>query len=465
MKRAKLAVWVLLLTLFIAPGAVWSQASSEVCSQIVDAALRSTSDLCQDTGRNEACYGHVLVNAYPQPGVDELVFHEEGDIAGLIQLQSMELSAMDPDTGFWGVLLMRVQANLPDERPGQNVTLLTFGDVSLQNAVTPAATVEVTALDHLNVRHRPDTEAYVPVALQPGQTVTANGRLADGRWLRITIPQTGDSGWIASQHVDASTALESLPVVEPNAPYHRSLQAFYFQSGSQEAPCPAAAESGLLIQTPAGVGEVRFLINEVSIRLGSTAFLQAAPGQDFAFYLLEGWAQMEAYGVIQTLFPGTRVRIPLDEDLHAAGAPSIPESYQDLTLEALPIAQLPRAFQPAPSMTASEIETQMMALAAVLNPPVVAPTPEPEAPAALDSIVMAESSGRSSLPPYNLLGGRSNEPGSEDNGSASPATTSPPPPPPPLPPPLPPPPPPPPPAANCQPDRHRSLRCRWGVHF
>ena len=49
-------------------------------------------------------------------------------------------------------------------------------------------------------------------------------------------------------------------------PLYNPMQAFYFQSGV-DAMCPAAPDSGMLIQTPEGVGEVTFLINEVDISL------------------------------------------------------------------------------------------------------------------------------------------------------------------------------------------------------
>jgi hypothetical protein len=38
---------------------------------------------------------------------------------------------MDPQVDEWGMVLMRVQANLPDTLPGQNVLFLLFGDVEL----------------------------------------------------------------------------------------------------------------------------------------------------------------------------------------------------------------------------------------------------------------------------------------------------------------------------------------------
>lgn len=430
MTRTKLAASLLLLVLWMAPGVVWSQTTPEMCPQIVDTALRVTSELCERTGRNEACYGHFPVEAYPYPDIEEFVFHQEGDIIGLTDLQSMELGAMDPESGFWGVSLMRLQANLPDEQPGQNVTLITFGEVALVNAAAPVSTLEVTPQVHLNVRQRPHTGSYIAAALPPGQAVTATGRLADSTWLRILIPETGDTGWIVSRYVDADGDLASLPVVGANEPYYRSLQAFYFQTGTREAPCEEASESGLLIQTPAGVGEVRFLINEVSVRLGSTAFFQAVPGHSLAIYLLEGWAQVQAHGVIQTLFPGTRVRILLDQDLGAAGAPSAPEPYADLNLVGLPLTLLPRRIQPAVSLTVAETQQRLAALAAAQSLPPAEPTLEP-----VDSsqqLAMTTSSGvRADLPLVNLQQGPGDVPPDSDGGGSADGGAPPPPPPPP----------------------------------
>jgi hypothetical protein len=45
---------------------------------------------------------------------------------------------MDEDAGTWGVAVLQVQANLPDTVPGQNVTMLLFGDVEITDASTDA---------------------------------------------------------------------------------------------------------------------------------------------------------------------------------------------------------------------------------------------------------------------------------------------------------------------------------------
>ena len=144
-------------------------------------------------------------------------------------------------------------------------------------------------------------------------------------------------------------------MVTANSTRYNPFQAFYLQTGISDAPCAAAPQSGILIQTPEGVAEVRLMINEIAIQLGSTAFIQSAPGQDFAFNLLEGSSLVEAGGVTQRVFPGTRVRVPLDANGHAAGAPTIPEPYDMEVMAPLPLRLLPYQFDIVSPLTWPEI--------------------------------------------------------------------------------------------------------------
>ncbi|MCA9912022.1 MAG: hypothetical protein KC496_01680, partial [Anaerolineae bacterium] len=104
------------------------------CPSIAEQAIAAADTLCSDLGRNQACYGNVLLSAEPQIGVTTLQFEQAGDIADLENIQSIELSGMNTPTGTWGVAILSVQANLPDTLPGQNVTFVLFGDVTLENA-------------------------------------------------------------------------------------------------------------------------------------------------------------------------------------------------------------------------------------------------------------------------------------------------------------------------------------------
>src|SRR5262245_48531883 len=131
MKSRKLLV----LVLFVCLVPALALAQSESCPTIVQAALTATNQACEGTGRNQVCYGNVLLQASPQAGVSDLNFSQPGDQANVSDIQTLTLSSRVIDDGTWGIALMNIQANLPDTLPGQNVRIVLFGDVQIQSAV------------------------------------------------------------------------------------------------------------------------------------------------------------------------------------------------------------------------------------------------------------------------------------------------------------------------------------------
>ncbi|MAU09018.1 MAG: hypothetical protein CL607_04290 [Anaerolineaceae bacterium] len=119
-----------------------------------------------------------------------------------------------------------------------------------------------------------------------------------------------------------------------------TMDAVYFRSGIGAPEC-ADAPDGVLIQTPEGVGEVSFTLNNVQIQLGSTAYLQAEAEDGLTFNLLEGDATLIADDSEQIIEGGQFVTIPLDENLDASGPPTEPEPIDFDTLPNLPISVLP----------------------------------------------------------------------------------------------------------------------------
>src|SRR5690349_1441791 len=109
--------------------------ADDACPTIVETALDAVDELCQDAGRNQACYGNVSLTAEPQPGVSNFTFERDGDIVDVADISTLKLEPMDAEAGVWGLVLMQLQADIPDSLPGQNVTFLLFGDVELENAV------------------------------------------------------------------------------------------------------------------------------------------------------------------------------------------------------------------------------------------------------------------------------------------------------------------------------------------
>jgi uncharacterized protein YraI len=307
--------------------------AAEDCPALVQAALTATDSACISVGRNQACYGNVTLDAVPQTGAEAFTFTKPGDLVDLAVVKSLTLSSMNEAAKEWGVALMKVQANLPDTLPGQNVTFLMFGDVEIQNAAPSniePTTVSVTAKGAANVRSGPATSADAVGKLSGGQTLTADGRNGDSTWLRIQLDD-GTPGWVFADLVTVDGDVAALALVDPAAlvPPSTPIQAFYFKSGVGDSPC-AEAPNGLLIQSPAGAERVNLRVNGVELNIGSTVFLQTPNGNDASEMVvstLAGVVRVAADNVTQTVIPGAQVSVPLDANGQAAGAPSAPQPY------------------------------------------------------------------------------------------------------------------------------------------
>jgi hypothetical protein len=326
------------------------------CPEIVTQAMTATTEVCDGAGRNQACYGHVQLAAEPQVGVNHFVFNQRGDMADVSDIQSLRLSAMNVDAGVWGVALMRLQASLPESTPKKNITLLMFGEVEIGNSVTstPLANVTIHSSQTINVRLLPSSEAVIVTTAAPQSILLATGRNSDTSWLRVKVDD-GRAGWVYAPLVSSTDDLDTLAVVEPTSIYYAPMQAFYFQSGVDDAACPEAPNSGMLIQTPEGVGKVTFLINEVDIQLGSTVFFEAQPGDEMTVSVVEGSATVTTGGVSYHAVAGTQIGVPLDEEMKPAGPPSWPRAYEMGTVAALPVQYLPRAVEIAPPLTPTQL--------------------------------------------------------------------------------------------------------------
>ena len=107
-------------------------AQDEECPSNVDEALSTMSEICFAIGRNQACYGNGDIVAVPQADA-ELDFEAVGDTATVDDIQALTLTPYTLDLEEWGIAVLVLQADLPETLPGQNVTMLLFGDVELTN--------------------------------------------------------------------------------------------------------------------------------------------------------------------------------------------------------------------------------------------------------------------------------------------------------------------------------------------
>ncbi|MEQ8672079.1 MAG: hypothetical protein RLP44_08075 [Aggregatilineales bacterium] len=139
------------------------------------------------------------------------------------------------------------------------------------------------------------------------------------------------------------------------------MQAFYLTTGIGDAQCSEAPDSGLIVQTPEGVGEVAFTVNEVDVQMGSTVLFQANPdGEDgeMTVTTIEGAAALNLDGEAFPIIEGTMARMPLQRIGGRLRPPRLPErieTYNDRRLQGLPLNQLQRRVQPPPPLNGREL--------------------------------------------------------------------------------------------------------------
>ena len=326
------------------------------CPTLVQQALTATDMLCHETGKNQACYGNISLKAKSSVSAENFSFSQPGDRVAISAIKSLQLSPMALDTGEWGVALMHVQANRSAAQPA-NLTLLAFGDVTLENDSAPPTAVDVHVAGQagVNVRLVPNINAGVVGSLKPNQTVTALERLSDSSWLRVTLPDSDQTGWVKSDFLSSDSDIRALNIVDGKQPQYSPMQAFTFQSGSETQNCAEVPQDGLLIQTPEGSGEVQLWINQVVVKLGSTVYFQAQANGDMVVTTVEGHATVEAMGVTYTAIAGSSVHIKLDADMKPAAPPSMPQAYKLSDVANLPVDHLQRKIKIHAPLTKQEI--------------------------------------------------------------------------------------------------------------
>lgn len=100
------------------------------CETLVTTALNTLDTVCENIGRNQACYGNIRIDATLRQGASG-IFNSTGDIIAIDELESMLLSTLDIERNEWGFAILQIQANLPATLPGQNVTFMLFGGTQL----------------------------------------------------------------------------------------------------------------------------------------------------------------------------------------------------------------------------------------------------------------------------------------------------------------------------------------------
>ncbi len=211
---------------------------SNTCQAILSRAMEALNNNCNNLDRNKACYGNNAVNAELQnPAVK---FNALGDKAPIQAIRRIVTSPLDLQQGTWGLSLLKLQANLPDTLPGQNVLFLIFGNITLDNTSSNMQTFYFTSglgtptckeapRDGILVRSPNHTEVTFSangvqitiastVILRAERNKTFEITLVEGH-ARITTPQGTETllpGQTASIAMGGSSGLE--PISKPSVP-------------------------------------------------------------------------------------------------------------------------------------------------------------------------------------------------------------------------------------------------------
>jgi len=330
---------------------ITAEATADIsCPALVQTAITLTGENCDATSLNEACYGYILIQPEARPGQEEnFEFDVPGDRVDILQIESVQLSAMDVASAQWGVIVFEVEANVEGEASStEDVQIVLFGDTRLEDA---SRFVQVTATADVNVRAQPNTDAAVVGSLENGEVTVANARLQGDGWLRVRFAESASGlGWVSSDFLEPASDIEVMPsltVEEAAEPLpddlgaeYGPMQAFLFESAMDDAPCAEAPNSGMLIQTPEGVANVTIWLDEVVIQLDGTAFVQAESEGQLRVDVLDGTADVEANGESSTAVEGQSVSVELDEELGAVGTPGDPTATDPDDVQALPTVLL-----------------------------------------------------------------------------------------------------------------------------
>jgi hypothetical protein len=275
------------------------------CQAILTRAMDTLKNVCSDLGRNKACYGHDTVKAELRS--DNVRFDSLGDIVPIQMVKKITTSALDLQRGTWGLSLLKLQANLPDTLPGQNVTFLIYGDISIQNLSGNMQSFYFTSgLGDLKCNETPNSGILIKSPNHAQVTFTANGvqitmastvllRAEKGRAMDVQLieghanvrTKSGATTLVSGQHVSVSlggsnglepqgkpSAPKSAPSNPALAPVVRSAE--NISQGSSSSGLPTAT-SGLPATQNAAPAIATVAPTSANLPIPETPTLTVAP--------------------------------------------------------------------------------------------------------------------------------------------------------------------------------------------
>ncbi|PJF28593.1 MAG: hypothetical protein CUN52_12670 [Phototrophicales bacterium] len=311
------------------------------CPMVIEDILNTVGDICADTGRNQVCYGNSNITV--TQASDYLEFNTVGDITDLVSIKNYSLSPYNAQDNLWGIALMKVQANIPDTIPGQNVTLLAFGDIVLEDA-TEGIYLNATIDTNTPVFIAPAderTDDNTVTTLTADTPIQIIGRNNNSDWFLVHLGETANypNGWVQRANISPLGddrlllpiyADDVLMNTDASLPRANPMSIFRLKTGIGETNCQQLPPDGVLIQTPQGIGRVQMTVNGVRMSFGSLVYLTSAL-QSLIVFVLDGTATVSVGTDTQLITTGGAISIPMTETMTApTGTPNSVIPYQDI---------------------------------------------------------------------------------------------------------------------------------------
>jgi hypothetical protein len=145
------------------------------CRVLIEEAMLASGEFCDEIGSNKACYGNNTIKADLQAGSTSR-FSERGDIVDVDEVDRISASPLKLDTSEWGIAVFRIVANLPRSLPGQTVTMVVFGNTTLDNADGNLGSFFFSSeLGQITCEKVPDDGIMINVPDGEGVQFTVNG--------------------------------------------------------------------------------------------------------------------------------------------------------------------------------------------------------------------------------------------------------------------------------------------------
>jgi hypothetical protein len=347
------------------------------CTAIMQEAIRLVGTSCAATARNEACHGYFRVEAkLTQP--DPTFTFGVGDIIAIEDLRALTTAPLNEALNEWGVALLRLQVNLPDALPGQNVTFLVLGDtrISDQGGASPMQAFRLeTGVRGISCAEAP-SDGLVIQSPQGNQLVkmTVNGIEIETSGTAFVQAVAGESMTI--------TALEGMVQVTVGDEVQTVLPGTAIDIPMSEALVPVGSASEARAISLADVPPLPSALLPRDVTIANPAFPLLLTG-DVA---IRPPALPPDQGMPLALATSIALGTPVADLAASAGGVDVPLLATSIAL-GTPAADL--------AASGSNADVPPLATRIALGTSVASPTPTPEGALSVEAI--AEAIGQQSL--------------------------------------------------------------------